>query len=119
MVRSGAFVLILWIKKKSKDSVKGTTIPTFCESVILTLPVNRAKEPGVPCTFTPSLGFVLAGRLIRSEFYDVKQETSLEKLLIIDHINKIITQKRQLNPPSFNALFRDKVKKKYPDYELR
>lgn len=42
-----------------------------------------------------------------------------DKLLTIDHINKIITQKRQLNPPTFNARFRDEIKEKYPDYELK
>ncbi len=43
----------------------------------------------------------------------------IDKLLNIDHINKVITQKRELNPPTFNARFRDKVREKYPDYELK
>lgn len=41
------------------------------------------------------------------------------KLLNIDHKNKVITQKRELNPPTFNAFFRDKVRKNYPNYELK
>ena len=49
----------------------------------------------------------------------MKPFKNMEKLLIIDHSNKIITQKRELNPPSFNARFRSEVKKQYPDYELR
>jgi hypothetical protein len=44
---------------------------------------------------------------------------NIDKFLIIDHKNKIISQKRELNPPSFNARFRDKVREKYPDYELK
>lgn len=43
----------------------------------------------------------------------------IDKLLNIDHINKVITQKRELNPPTFNSRFRDKVMEKYPDYELK
>lgn len=43
----------------------------------------------------------------------------IEKLLDIDHTNKIITQKRELNPPSVNARFRSEVKKLYQDYELK
>lgn len=49
----------------------------------------------------------------------MKKIDSMEKLLIIDHINKIISQKRELNPPSFNGRFRDKVRERYPDYELK
>jgi hypothetical protein len=44
---------------------------------------------------------------------------NIDKFLIIDHKNKIISQKRELNPPSFNARFKDKVREKYPDYELK
>ena len=49
----------------------------------------------------------------------MKKINSIDKLLIIDHTNKSITQKRELNPPSFNARFRGKVREKYPDYELK
>jgi hypothetical protein len=49
----------------------------------------------------------------------MKKTDSIDKLLNIDHTNKVITQKRELNPPSFNSLFRDKVAEKYPDYELK
>ncbi len=49
----------------------------------------------------------------------MKKINSIDKLLIIDHTNKSITQKRELNPPTFNCRFRDKVKQKYPDYELK
>ena len=49
----------------------------------------------------------------------MKKPNRIEKLLIIDHINKVITQKRKLNPPTFNARFRDKVREKYPDYDLK
>lgn len=49
----------------------------------------------------------------------MKKTDDMDKLLVIDHSNKIISQKRELNPPSFNARFRDKVRKKYPDYELK
>lgn len=49
----------------------------------------------------------------------MKKTDSIEKLLIIDHINKIIIQKRELNPPTFNSRFRDKVREKYPDYDLK
>jgi len=48
-----------------------------------------------------------------------KKPDSIDKLLNIDHNNKVITQKRELNPPSFNARFRGKVKEKYPNYELK
>jgi hypothetical protein len=48
----------------------------------------------------------------------MKKLNSIDKLLNIDHINKVITQKRELNPPTTNARFRDKVREKYPDYEL-
>jgi hypothetical protein len=48
----------------------------------------------------------------------MKKTDNIDKLLIIDHINKVITQKRELNPPAFNARFRDKVREKYPDYEI-
>ena len=41
------------------------------------------------------------------------------KLLIIDHINKVIIQERELNPPTWNCHFRSRVKQKYPDYELK
>ena len=44
---------------------------------------------------------------------------NMKKLLIIDHANKTITQKRELNPPTFNSRFRDKVREQYPDYELK
>ena len=49
----------------------------------------------------------------------MKKIDNMCKLLIIDHINKVIIQERELNPPTFNCLFRDKVKQKYPDYELK
>jgi len=49
----------------------------------------------------------------------MKKTDSIDKLLIIDHNTKVITQKRELNPPSFNSRFRDKVRDKYPDYELK
>lgn len=49
----------------------------------------------------------------------MKKQNNIDKFLFIDHINKIIKQKTQLNPPSFNARFRDKVREKYPDYELK
>jgi hypothetical protein len=49
----------------------------------------------------------------------MKKTNKIEKLLNIDHNNKVITQKRELNPPSFNARFRDKVREEYPDYELK
>ena len=49
----------------------------------------------------------------------MKKPNSIDKLLNIDHNNKIITQKRELNPPSFNARFRNEVRCKYPDYELK
>jgi hypothetical protein len=49
----------------------------------------------------------------------MKKTDSIDKLLIIDHTNKIITQKRELNPPTTNARFRDKVREKYPDYEIK
>lgn len=49
----------------------------------------------------------------------MKKTNKIEKLLNIDHNNKIITQKRELNPPTFNARFRDKVREEYPDYELK
>lgn len=49
----------------------------------------------------------------------MKKTNNIDKLLNIDHTNKIITQKRELNPPSFNGRFRDKVKENYPDYELK
>jgi hypothetical protein len=49
----------------------------------------------------------------------MKKLNKIEKLLNIDRINKVITQKRELNPPTFNALFRDRVKENYPDYELK
>ena len=48
-----------------------------------------------------------------------KKPDSIDKLLNIDHNNKVITQKRELNPPSFNARFRGKVREKYPGYELK
>lgn len=49
----------------------------------------------------------------------MKKTDDIDKLLIIDHLNKVITQKRKLNPPSFNCRFRGKVREKYPDYELK
>jgi hypothetical protein len=49
----------------------------------------------------------------------MKKTDNVDKLLNIDHSNKIITQKRELNPPSFNARFRNEVREKYPDYELK
>jgi hypothetical protein len=49
----------------------------------------------------------------------MKKTNNIDKLLNIDHNNKIITQKRELNPPSFNARFRNEVKEKYPDYQLK
>ena len=49
----------------------------------------------------------------------MKKPNSIDKLLIIDHTNKVITQKRKLNPPSFNGRFSSKVREKYPDYELK
>jgi len=49
----------------------------------------------------------------------MKKPNSIDKLLIIDHTNKVITQKRELNPPSFNGRFRSKIREKYPDYELK
>ena len=49
----------------------------------------------------------------------MKKTDSIDKLLIIDHNTKVITQKRELNPPSFNSRFRDKVRDKYPEYELK
>jgi len=48
-----------------------------------------------------------------------KKPDSIDKLLNIDHSNRVITQKRELNPPTFNGRFRDKVREKYPDYELK
>ena len=48
-----------------------------------------------------------------------KKPDTIDKLLNIDHNNRVITQKRELNPPSFNARFRGKVREKYPDYELK
>ena len=49
----------------------------------------------------------------------MKKTNKIENLLNIDHNNKVITQKRELNPPTFNARFRDKVREEYPDYELK
>jgi hypothetical protein len=49
----------------------------------------------------------------------MKKHNKIEKLLDIDHQNKIIIQKRELNPPTLNARFRDKVREEYPDYELK
>ena len=49
----------------------------------------------------------------------MKKIDNIDKLLIIDYNTKVITQKRELNPPTFNFRFRDKVKQKYPDYELK
>ena len=48
-----------------------------------------------------------------------KKPDTIDKLLNIDHNNRVIIQKRELNPPSFNARFRGKVREKYPDYELK
>ena len=44
---------------------------------------------------------------------------NMKKLLVIDHTNKTIEQKRELNPPTFNARFSDKVREQYPGYELK
>ena len=44
---------------------------------------------------------------------------NMKKLLVIDHTNKTIEQKRELNTPTFNARFRDKVREQYPGYELK
>ena len=44
---------------------------------------------------------------------------SMDKLLIINHEKKTIIQTRQLNPPSWNGRFRDRVKEEYPDYILQ
>ncbi len=49
----------------------------------------------------------------------MKKSDNIDKLLIIDHNTKVITQKRELNPPTFNCRFRDKVRQKNPDYELK
>ena len=49
----------------------------------------------------------------------MKKTDNMDKLLISDHNTKVITQKRELNPPTFNSRFRDRVKQKYPDYELK
>jgi len=49
----------------------------------------------------------------------MKKPNSIDKLLIIDHNAKVITQKRELNPPSFNGRFRSKVREKYLEYELK
>jgi hypothetical protein len=49
----------------------------------------------------------------------MKKNDNIDKLLNIDHNNKVITQKRELNPPTFNCRFRNKVREKYPDYELK
>ena len=44
---------------------------------------------------------------------------NMKRLLIFDHVNMTIEQKRQLNPPSWNGRFRDEVRKEYPDYTLK
>ena len=63
---------------------------------------------------------VSPGFTVTGEAYDLfRKQNNIDKLLNIDHNNKIITQKRELNPPSFNARFRNKVKEKYPEYELK
>jgi hypothetical protein len=49
----------------------------------------------------------------------MKKTDNIDKLLNIDHNNKVIIQKRELNPPTFNSRFRNKVREKYPDYELK
>jgi hypothetical protein len=49
----------------------------------------------------------------------MKKKDNIDKLLNINHNDKTITQKRELNPPTFNSSFRDRVRKKYPDYELK
>jgi hypothetical protein len=41
-----------------------------------------------------------------------------DKLLTIDHTNKVIIQNRQLNPPSYNSRYLDKLKEDNPDYEI-
>lgn len=50
---------------------------------------------------------------------NMKKINNMDKLLIIDHINKVIIQERELNPPTWNCHFRSRVKEKYPDYELK
>ena len=49
----------------------------------------------------------------------MKKIDNIDKLLIIDYNTKVITQKRELNPPTWNCHFRSRVKQKYPDYELK
>lgn len=49
----------------------------------------------------------------------MKLPDNIDKFIFVDHVNKIIIQKREFNPPTFNARFRDKVREKYPDYELK
>jgi len=60
------------------------------------------------------------GIVVKQQPYkNMKLMDNIDKLLNIDYLNKIITQKRELNPPTFNGRFRDKVREKYPDYELK
>lgn len=40
-------------------------------------------------------------------------------LIVISHKDKTVTQVRDLNPPSVNARFRDKIRREYPDYKLK
>ena len=49
----------------------------------------------------------------------MKKIDNIDKFLNINHNDKTITQKRKLNPPTFNARFRDRVRKKYPAHELK
>jgi len=39
-------------------------------------------------------------------------------LVRYDHKNKLIFQTRELNPPSSNARFRDKLRSEHPDYTV-
>ena len=39
-------------------------------------------------------------------------------LVRYDHKNKLIFQTRELNPPTTNARFRDKLKREYPEYTV-
>ena len=66
----------------------------------------------------PSIGQTTTDKT-RSKKNQMKKPDNVDRLLIIDHTNKIISQKRDLNPPIFNGRFRDKVREKYPDYELK
>ena len=39
-----------------------------------------------------------------------------KRLLSINKKDKIVKQKRLLAPPTLNAMFRDEVRKEFPDY---